>query len=218
MTNLELLDEILLSDNVVENFYNNYKNNVEFKEWLDTNIPDIKKCEERNQNNPWHIYNVLGHILHSVESINILSKDYDYDTRRLLAYTMFFHDIGKPDTCVFRKNKDTFYGHNKRSCEIIESLLPSLGFNDKECDQIMALVYKHDAFIQVSNGQIKLDNKFLDKQIEYFSKFGDGKKLMEYLIIVSRSDNLAQNPKMTSDSLKTLAEAEALLKTYNKKR
>jgi hypothetical protein len=41
---------------------------------------------------------------------------------------------------------------------------------------------------------------------------------MEYLIIVSRSDNLAQNPKMTSDSLKTLAEAEALLKTYNKKR
>ena len=218
MNNLELLDEILLSGNVVDNFYENYNNNESFKEWINTNIPDIKKCEERGQNNPWHIYNVLGHILHSVESVNELSKKYSPSERRLLAYTMFFHDIGKPDTCVFRKGKDTFYGHNKRSCEIIEPILPALGFDDKECNQIMALVYKHDAFIQVGNGQIKLDNKFLDKQIEYFSNYGDGKKLMEYLIIVARSDNLAQNPQMTEGSLKVLEDADNLLKNYTKRR
>ena len=218
MNNLELLDKVLLSDDVVENFYSEYKNNESFGNWLNTNIPDIKKCEEREQNNPWHIYNVLGHILHSVESVNELSKGLDQKERRLLAYTMFFHDIGKPDTCVFRKNKDTFYGHNKRSCEIIEPILPNLGFSEKECNQIMALVYKHDAFIQVGNGQIKLDDKFLDKQIEYFNKFGDGKKLMGYLIIVAKSDNLAQNPEMTPRSLEVLEETKELLAKRNNKR
>ena len=217
MTNLELLDEILLSDNIVEKFYFEYDVNEEFKTWLDTTIPDIRKCEEREQNNPWHIYNVLGHILYSVEGINKLSKDYDYETRRLLAYTMFFHDIGKPDTCVFRKNKDTFYGHNKRSCEIIEPILPELGFTQKECKQILALVDKHDAFIPVTNGQIKLDNKFLDKQVDYFAKFGDGRELMGYLIMVSKSDNYAQNPEMTQESLKVLEQASNLLKSYSRK-
>ena len=218
MNNLEVLDEILLSSNVVENFHHVYNHNIEFKEWIDNTIPDIKKCMEREQNNPWHIYNVFDHILHSVEAINKMSENLDYKERRLLAYTMLFHDIGKPDTYVFRKNKGTFYGHNVRSCEIIEDLLPLFGFSKKECGEILALVYKHDAFIPVTGGQVNLDEKFINKQKEYFSKYGDGNKLMSYLIFVSRSDNYAQNPEMTGRSLEVLKEAESLLKRMNNKR
>ena len=216
--NLVILDEILLSSDVVDNFYNAYNNNEEFKEWLDSNIPDIKKCEEREQNNPWHIYNVLGHILHSVESMNKMTRNLNDKDKRLLAYTMFFHDIGKPDTCVFRKNKDTFYGHNKRSCEIIKPLLPELGFTAQECKQILALVYQHDAFIQVGNGQIKLDDKFINKYVEYFNNCGDGEKLMNYLVMVARSDNLAQNPEMTPGALEVLDKTQSLLNKRNNKR
>ena len=100
--NLVILDEILLSSYVVDNFYNEYNNNKEFKEWLDSTIPDIKKCEEREQNNPWHIYNVLGHILHSVECMNKMTFNLNDKDKRLLAYTMFFHDIGKPDSHIRR--------------------------------------------------------------------------------------------------------------------
>jgi tRNA nucleotidyltransferase (CCA-adding enzyme) len=213
---IKILDDVILSDNVVENFYKAYNN--EFKKWIDETIPDIKKCMEREQNNPWHIYNVFDHILHSVEAINKMSKNLDYKERRLLAYTMLFHDIGKPDTCVFRKNKDTFYNHNVRSCQIIENLLPKLGFTDKESKEILALVFKHDAFIPVTNGQVKLDEKFINRQKEYFSKYGDSDKLMKYLVLVSKSDNYAQNPQMTGESLRILEKTEDLLRQLNNKR
>jgi len=218
MHNIEILDKILLSDKVLENFYNEYKHNVDFRDWLDTTIPDIKKCMEREQNSPWHIYNVLDHILYSVEGINRMSRHLEYNERRKLAYTMLFHDIGKPDTYVFRKNKGTFYGHHLRSCEITKKLLPIMGFNEGECREILALIYKHDAFIPVSNGQVELNEKFINNQIEYFNKFGDGNKLMGYLIMVSKSDNYAQNPEMVWHSLDVLKAADNLPKKMNNKR
>ena len=45
------LDEIMLSNNVVESFYNEYNNNKEFKLWIDETIPEINLCEKQQQNN-----------------------------------------------------------------------------------------------------------------------------------------------------------------------
>ena len=92
----EVLDSLLLSNNVVDNFYNEYINNAWFKEELDKFLPEIYLCEKQKQNNPWHKYNVLGHILHSVEEMNKQTSNLPIVDRRLLAYTMLLHDIGKP--------------------------------------------------------------------------------------------------------------------------
>jgi hypothetical protein len=42
------------------------------------------------------------------------------------------------------------------------------------------------------------------EEVKKLNKVGNGFELMEYLIMVGRSDNLAQNPNMTADSLKLL--------------
>ena len=67
-----LLDNILLSDYVVDEFKSEYNNNLEFRLWLLGILPEIEDCEKQKQNNPWHIYNVLDHILHSVLRMRLL--------------------------------------------------------------------------------------------------------------------------------------------------
>ena len=53
------------------------------------------------------------------------------------------------------------------------------------------------------------------KEIQGFNIYGNGKEILNWLVLVGRSDNLAQNEVMAQDSLKLLDKFEELL---NKKR
>ena len=218
---LKVLDEILLSDNVVESFYNNYQK-PEFKNWLISILPEIEDCNITKQDNPWHIYNCLGHILHSVEEINKQSTELEDNTRRILAYTMFLHDIGKPECKIRRYSKlykrevDSFFNHNIASVKIGKRTLKYLGFNDDEIDTILILVEKHDVFMnltleQTTNPYKKLiTNNVLQDIIVELDEV-NGKQLMEWLLLVGRADNLAQNPQMTEQSLKMIDVIENMM-------
>ena len=218
---LNLLNRILLSNNVVEDFYNEYKNNVDFKTWIDKTIPQVDLCEKQQQNNPWHKYNVLGHILHSVEEMNKQTLDMPEDERKMLAYTMFFHDIGKPEKHITRKKDgkiiDSFYDHNIASERIAREVLPKLKFNEEEIEIIAKLVFKHDIFMfikayKTNNPYWKvLSKELVQEEIEDLNKVGDGLKLMRWLVMVGRSDNLAQNEKMTAESLELLNKSDGII-------
>ena len=49
-----------------------------------------------------------------------------------------------------------------------------------------------------------LTNELIKEEVEEFNKFGNGAELFKYLIMVGRSDNLAQNPELTGESLQLL--------------
>ena len=49
-----------------------------------------------------------------------------------------------------------------------------------------------------------LTHEFLINKIEELNKIFDGKILMQYLILVGRADNKAQNPEMTKESFHLL--------------
>lgn len=218
---IKRLDEILLSENVVENFYKAFNSDNEFKKLLDQFIPEIEDCENREQDNPWHKYNVLGHLLHSVQAMNNQTKDLDFKERRMLAYVMLFHDIGKPATHIRRmkngKMQDSFFDHNVKSEEIAKRVLPILGFDESERKIMQKLIFKHDIFMYIKLEETnnphwrKLTNEIIKEEISDLNEVGDGYKLMKYLIWVGRSDNLAQNEKMTGDSLKMLDKFEQML-------
>ncbi len=224
---IKLLDKILLSDNVKDEFYKNY-NDSEFKAWLLSILPEIEACKNQKQDNAWHIYNCLDHILHSVEAINKLDKDYDSVTRRQLAYTMCLHDIGKPKCYIRRYSKlygrevDSFFNHNLESEKIARRVLPLLNFDEKEQQVISLLIKNHDIFMFITLS--KDNNKYhklltmglIEDYIKEFSVAGDGRKIMEYLLMVGRADSSAQNPKMTKDSFKLLDVMEEMLQKYCK--
>ena len=209
---VDLLDKILLSDDVIKNFYDNY-NNAEFNSWLNSILPEVENCKNLKQDNPWHIYNCLEHILHSVEEINKQTKDLDYKTRRLLAYTMFLHDIGKPECYIRRYSKlykrevDSFFNHNIAGVKIAQRVLPSFMFNESEQNIIKKLVLDHDMFMFITlyddgNKFHKvLTKKLVEDKINELNDIYNGKTMLKYLLMVGTADNKAQNPKMTKDSL-----------------
>lgn len=223
-----LLDRILLSENVVNEFNINY-NNLQFKNWLLGLLPEVERCKNLKQDNPWHIYNCLEHILHSVEEMNKQTTSLDLNTRRMLAYTMFLHDIGKPDCAIRRFSKqynrevDSFFNHNKAGVRIAKRVLKEFGFTKQEENVILTFIEKHDMFmfITLADDGNKyhnvLTNDLIQDEIDELNKVGNGCKLLEYLIMVGRSDNLAQNPEMTSASLTLLDTMQNMLNTLHNK-
>ncbi len=223
MQNLKLLDEILLSKNVIEEFKKAMQNTV-FANWLVDVIPEVIDCANLNQDNPWHIYNCLNHILHSVDEMNKQTEGLDFKDRKLLIYTMFYHDLGKPATHIRRYSKlykrevDSFFNHNIKSAEIVRKTADRFGFNEDEINLIEKLVLEHDMFMFITeendfNPHHKvLSEELIKDKIEELSQFGDGQKNMLYLIMVGRADNKAQNPKMTINSLKLLDKMENMTK------
>ena len=211
---IKKLDSILLSSNVVDNFYKEY--NGEFQNWLLGILPEVEDCKNRNQDTPWHIYSVLDHILHSVEEMNKQTEHLDNNVRRMLAYIMFLHDIGKPQAHIRRYSKlygrevDSFFGHNLASVKIADRVLDKFNFNTQEIDIIRTLVENHDIFMFITlqdDGNPHhhaLTEEYLKEIISNLDKTFDGIILMRYLLMVGRSDSLAQNPAMTKNSLHLL--------------
>lgn len=211
---LKILDNILLSDNVVEEFYKNYGDD-KFKSWLNSIMPELEDCRTTKQDNPWHIYNCFDHILHSVEEMNKQSTGFEYNLRRMLAYTMFLHDVGKPECKIrryakaYKRQVDSFFNHNLASVKIGERVLDKFGFNQQDTDTILKLVKNHDVFMNLTlEPTTNPYKKMLTKDVlqDMVSELGDdkGSVLLKYLIIVGRSDNRAQNPEMTMQALKLL--------------
>jgi len=225
---LTLLDRILLSENVVNEFNINY-NNLQFRNWILEILPEVDRCKNLKQDNPWHIYNCLEHILHSVEEMNKQTISLDLKTRRLLAYTMFLHDIGKPDCLIRRFSKqynreiDSFFNHNKAGVRISKRVLRLFGFSKQEEQIILTFIDKHDMFmfITLTDDGNKyhrvLTNDLIKDEIEELNKIGNGTKLLQYLILVGRSDNMAQNPELTQNSLSLLNTMQTMIENIQSK-
>jgi tRNA nucleotidyltransferase (CCA-adding enzyme) len=217
-----LLEKIILSDFVVEEFYENFNNNKIFRKWIDNYLPEIGACEAQQQDNPWHIYNVLKHILVSVEKMNSQTHGQSEQVRKRLAYTMLLHDIGKPE-CHMRRVKDgqmidSFFHHNDASEKVARRFLNDLGFSKEELEIIAKLVNKHDVFMFIRDGPTQnkflrpLSNELINDEIKDLNSVGDGKELLTQLVMVRRSDSLAQNPEKTGKSLQLLNKFENMLK------
>ena len=226
MDMINLLDKILLSDNVVDEFYKHYSN-PDFKSWLTNILPEIENCKNQKQDNPWHIYNCLDHILHSVEEMNKQTLNLPPDIRRMLAYTMFYHDLGKPTCHIQRFSKlygriiDSFFEHNVVSANIAKRTLKDLGFNEAERTTMHHLIYNHDMFMFITlqddtNPHHKtLTPELIHEKISSYNKIGNGYELMKYLIMVGKADNLAQNPQMTNTSLHLIEVMKIMMDHYN---
>ena len=226
MENIEILDNILLSNSVCKSFHSEYENNKEFNKWINSVLPEIKDCYNNPQDNPWHIYNILDHILHSVEEMNKQTKNLNIKDRRLLAYTMFLHDIGKPK-CKIRRMKngvmiDSFFNHNVESSKIAKRVLPLFNFNEVAIRDICDLVYRHDVFINITLDTQDKYHKILTEKVllDEINKFknDDKYKYMKYLVMVGRSDNNAQNGVMTKEKIKLLNKIDEMLVALKSRR
>ena len=145
--------------------------------------------------------------------------------RRMLAYVMLLHDVGKPQcksrrfSKLYGKDVDSFFAHNKASVRIARRALPILGFDAKSIQIMLTLIENHDVFMTVSLKEYAkphhkiLDRAYMDGLIDALAKESgiDGVTAMQYLLWVGKADNLAQNPDMTAKPLQMLEAMEQML-------
>jgi CRISPR/Cas system-associated endonuclease Cas3-HD len=159
--------------------------------------------------------------------MNKQTLDMPINDRRLLAYTMLFHDIGKPAKHIVREKNgemiDSFFNHNVESEKVAKRVLANFGFNKEEIAIICKLVYKHDIFMFITADKTtnpyhkELSDELLDKEIEDLNQVADGQMLMQWLVMIGRSDNLAQNEKMTGKALELLEKFDEMLEERQNK-
>lgn len=100
------------------------------------------------QNNPYHEFDVYGHTIRAVEQ---LETD-DLVTR----LAVFFHDFGKPH--LYQDDADGtrhFRGHGKVSAELADCIMKRLKFDNNTRNNVVELVYYHDAVIECSKKSVK---------------------------------------------------------------
>ena len=180
--------ELLMDDNVVSIFTNLSHNTIfmeHFPEFYEKNIngENVINCQ---QNSKYHKYGVFRHILYTVEIVGKENIQRNSFEMKILKWTMFLHDIGKPYVKVIDANgNDSFAGHDDKSVEIAANILERFAFNEEEKSIILTLIKYHDRYL--NEGELTFDNmSFLAKEL------GNRKDLFYMLIDVKIADSKAK--------------------------
>ena len=163
-----------------------------YKDVFSLFIPELKDMFDFPQNNPWHIWDVFGHTIHAVEYCD--SDDL------VVRLAVFFHDFGKPHS--YQDGEDGirhFKGHGKVSADMTDSIMKRLRFDNETRNNVVELVYYHDATFEVGKKYVK----------RWLNKIGE--KQFRRLLQVKKADNKAQNLELSSDRIEELEEIELLI-------
>ena len=66
-----------------------------------------------DQNNVHHCYDLWGHTIHTVASLDV--QGLSVEKANNIKIAALYHDIGKPDVVMEKNGKNVFYGHVKKS-------------------------------------------------------------------------------------------------------
>lgn len=155
---------------------------------LDQFAPEISAMYGVTQN-IYHIYDVWGHTLKTLESIPSNSGI----TLRLAA---LLHDVGKPKTRTVDENGAVhFYHHQSVGAEIARRVLGRLRFPNSVIDEVAFLISMH---LRVG----EYDEQWSDAAVRRLIR--DAGDRLEDLIRLTEADKAASNPAMPSVDINAL--------------
>jgi tRNA nucleotidyltransferase (CCA-adding enzyme) len=135
-------------------------------------IPEMSPAIGFEQNNPYHCYDVLNHILFSVENA-------PKDVRIRLA--MLFHDIAKPECYTETDGTGHFYKHPAAGSDMAGKILLRLRYDKETIKTVTQLILHHDTGVKPHGKHIK----------RWLNKIGEER--LRQLLEVKRADAMAQS-------------------------
>ena len=169
-----------------------YKNLL-YKSYLFTLIiPELEKCLEFDQHNPYHCFDVYSHIAHAIK----------YGTQDIVTQlTLLFHDIGKPQCQVYDDYGIAhYYGHAKTSAELADLRMKMLKYDNDTRKKTVELILYHDATLECSPKHVK----------RWLNKIGEQQFLR--LLDVKEADIKAQNPLYSAERIDKIERIRKCLK------
>ena len=154
-------------------------------------IPELKDLIGFQQNNPYHTYDVFDHTVHAIEKCE--SDDL------VVRLAVFFHDFGKPHS--YQDGEDGirhFKGHGKVSAEITDSIMKRLRFDNETRNNIVELVYYHEATFEVGNKYVK----------RWLNKIGE--KQFRRLLEIRKADIKGQKPDYEESRIEKVCNIESI--------
>lgn len=155
-------------------------------------IPELKDMIGFQQNNLYHGYDVFAHTVHAIERCD--SDDL------VIRLAVFFHDFGKPHS--YQDGEDGirhFKGHGKISAEITDSIMKRLRFDNETRNNVVELVYYHDATFEVGKKYVK----------RWLNKIGE--KQFRRLLEVRKADIKGQKPDYEESRIEKVTNIESIL-------
>lgn len=142
-------------------------------------IPELTLMENFNQNNPYHIYDVLEHTFVSLKCS---------ESNLLVRLVLLFHDIAKPLTYIQDKNGvGHFPNHSKKSADMAREIMNRLKFSKKTIQLVTKVIEYHDYEFPAKEGNLK----------QFLSKFTTEE--LEVLFKVKKADAMGKNPAFMSE-------------------
>lgn len=139
------------------------------------------------QNSQYHRYSVFHHIVSSIENANVSEISIADWQKKIIKWTMFLHDIGKPYVkTIAEDGTESFIGHDDKSVELAEIILNRFNFNSEEIRIILTLIKYHDKYLEAE--EVTQENlTFLAKELN------NDRELFYLLINVKDADAKAKS-------------------------
>lgn len=110
-------------------------------------IPEVLHMVGFNQNNKHHIDDLIIHTLKVVKMV----KPVNY-----LRLAAFLHDFGKVTSySVDSQGEGHFYGHEKISAKLAETIMRRLKYSNKDINKVITLIENHMIQIEANEKQLK---------------------------------------------------------------
>lgn len=175
----------------------------EFNYFLSKIIPEWTDMIGFRQENPHHIYTADHHSI--IAFIFAVNNRVDYEMDFITRFSALFHDIGKPHCYQDENGIRHFYGHAKKSAEMMDFIMKDLRFDNDTREKVVQLIGYHDATIVNSKPSVK----------RWLNKIGE--EQFRRLLNLRRCDRLAHNTNSESVyiDLDIITEIEKLIDVVN---
>lgn len=163
-----------------------------YKDVFSVFIPELKDMFDFPQNNPYHAYDVFEHTIHAIEKCE--------SDELAVRLAVFFHDFGKP--YCYQDGEDGyrhFKGHGRVSADITDAIMKRLRFDNETRNNVVELVYYHDATFEVGKKYVK----------RWLNKIGE--KQFRRLLEVRRADIKGQKPDYEAERIEKVNNIERIL-------
>ncbi len=128
--------KILMSSDAIKAFI--YMSKIDILQYITIHLKESVNVKQ----NGCHAYDVFEHLIRSLQCA--VDKNYPLEIR----LAALFHDIGKPSTRVFSKEKNdyTFYNHEVVGTKMTKQILNDLKFSHETINKVTKLIRWHMFF------------------------------------------------------------------------